>query len=53
MISIRSGTEEASKEEEERIDDQYQEREGPMYIPGGFDSGEPGPSKCPCTFLSN
>ena len=31
------------------LDDQHQEREGPMYIPGGFDSGEHGPSKHPFT----
>ena len=31
------------------LDDQHQEREGPMYIPGGFDSEEPGPSKRPFT----
>ena len=35
------------------LDDRHQEREGPMYIPGGFDSGEPGPSKRLCTRANN
>ena len=35
------------------LDDRHQEREGPMYILGGFDSGEPGPSKRLCTRANN
>ena len=25
--------------------DKHKEKEGPMYVPGGFDGSEPGPSK--------
>ena len=31
------------------LEDKHHEKEGPMYAPGGFDAGEPGLSKCPCS----
>ena len=31
------------------LEDTHQQREGPMYSPGAFDTDIPGPSKCPKT----
>ena len=37
----------ASRRKRKGLDDKRQEKEGPMYMPGAFDCGEPGPSKRP------